>query len=115
MPSDRPYSRVGRERDRLVHGGEPDDRGDRAEDLLGERAARRRRDVGQHGRPVEQPVVRAAGGELAPPAPTLAVHQPVDLVALAGVDERAERDLPGAGSPTGRWAAFAASRSTNSS
>ncbi len=81
---------VGGELGRLVRGGERHDRGHRAEDLTSV-SRHLRRDVGQHGRPVEQPLEGTAGGQPGP-----GVHaggdQAVYLVALSLVDDGAERD-----------------------
>ncbi len=66
-------------------------RRDRAEDFFGERSSLRR-DVGEHGGLVEQVVVVTAGAESGSRAHARR-DDLVDLVPLAGVDQRAERDL----------------------
>ena len=91
MPSDRPYSlraaisATSSALPNLQH------RGDRAEDLV-RVGGHVRRDVGQHGGPVEQALVGAARRELRPGARGRG-DQGVHLVPLPLVDDRAERDL----------------------
>ena len=88
-----PVGGVGGERDGLVLGAEPHDRRHRPEDLLPV-GGRVDADPVQDRRPVEQPVEGAAGGEPGA-AGDARLHQAVHLVPLTGVDERAERHLPG--------------------
>src|ERR1700722_10093762 len=82
---------LGRQLGRVFRRGEPQHRGHRAEYLVGVRR-RVRGDLGQHGRRVEQALVAAARGEPGARRDALG-HQPVNLVALPPVDDRAERDL----------------------
>src|SRR6201999_806816 len=81
---------VGGELGRVLGGGERHHRGHRAEHLVGV-GRHGRGHVGQHGRPVEQPLVGAARGQ-----PATGVHgggdQVVHLVPLPLVDDRAQRD-----------------------
>src|SRR5690606_27480925 len=84
---------VGGQPYRLLGGGEPDDRRDRTEHLLRVRGHVATYLV-EHGRPVEQPVVPATGGQ-----PGAGGHgrgdQPVDLVPLLLVDDGPQRHLLG--------------------